>query len=390
MVLFGQMKGGNFMKKIVGKLLLIPLLCLFLPLQVMAADAKLPAGGVTTTMSNADYVDPGFLHRQILFTYQGQSWSMPFSILKDIPILLSDDTGVRQCVIGDDAAITVFLDAINAQLAASRFDNTVTVWDNGAGSYIQQSGNGYYQLNEHVKSWLINMIQLTLAENEPKDIVQELDANFLTFVVPDQPAVTFSSDFVTASSFTTSYKTSSANRCTNIQIASGHLNNVIVMPGETISISEIFRPRTAANGYKSATVYMNGKSVDGIGGGICQVSSTTYNAAMNAGLTVVERHPHSMPVSYLRMGLDATISSGRLDLRIRNDYSAPVIFQTSNHNKNLTVNVIVWNQDLAGRSFKLWSEYTGPRSAKSYLTTYQDGKEVSTRYVASSSYRAHS
>ena len=132
---------------------------------------------------------------------------------------------------------------------------------------------------------------------------------------------------------------------------------------------------------------MNGKTVPVIGGGICQVSSTVYNAVKNAGLTVLERHPHSMPVHYLPLGLDAAISKGSKDLRFRNDYSAPVILQAyTTKGKNLIVNCLVWDQDLNGRSFKLWSEETGSLSAKTYFTTYQDGKKVNTQYVGTSRY----
>ena len=160
------------------------------------------------------------------------------------------------------------------------------------------------------------------------------------------------------------------------------------MPGQEISVSDTIKPRTTANGYKSAGAYLNGRTVPAIGGGICQVSSTVYNAVKNAGLTVLERHPHSMPVHYLPLGLDAAISAGSKDLRFRNDYSAPVILQAYTEGKNLIVNCLVWNHDLNGRTFKLWSKETGSLSAKTYFTTYQDGVEVSTEYVGASYYMA--
>ena len=82
------------------------------------------------------------------------------------------------------------------------------------------------------------------------------------------------------------------------------------MPGQEVSVSTAILPRTSANGYREAGAYLNGETVMAIGGGICQVSSTVYNAVKNAGLVVLERHPHSMPVHYLPLGLDAAISSG--------------------------------------------------------------------------------
>ena len=94
-----------------------------------------------------------------------------------------------------------------------------------------------------------------------------------------------------------------------------------IMPGQEVSVSTAILPRTSANGYREAGAYLNGETVMAIGGGICQVSSTVYNAVKNAGLVVLERHPHSMPVHYLPLGLDAAISSGSKDLRFRNNYS---------------------------------------------------------------------
>ena len=96
-----------------------------------------------------------------------------------------------------------------------------------------------------------------------------------------------------------------------------------------------------------------------------------------------------MPVSYLPKGLDAAIAAGSKDLKFRNDYTTPVVLYTDTSNKHLTVNVLVWNQELAGRSFKLWAKQTGALSADTYFTTYQDGKEVSTQFVGTSRYNPY-
>ena len=111
-------------------------------------------------------------------------------------------------------------------------------------------------------------------------------------------------------------------------MAAEHLNNMIIMPGQEVSVSTAILPRTSANGYREAGAYLNGETVMAIGGGICQVSSTTYNAVKNAGLVVLERHPHSMPVHYLPLGLDAAISSGSKDLQmcIRDSHMEKAIY----------------------------------------------------------------
>ena len=356
------------------------------PLQLSAAQA-LPAGGITTTVSDGRYIDSDWMNQALILTYQGQSWAMGLNLLGDYPVFLSDDGGVRQCVIGDSAVIDVFLSAINEQLKGQVFQSDTPIFDTGTGSYILNSGQTYYQLNNNVKVWILTTLQQQFAAGTPQTLTLELTDGYLTPVVMEG-TLTYSPDFVLAGTCTTGFSTSSSNRINNIEVAAGHLNNLVVMPGQEISVSDTIKPRTTANGYKSAGAYLNGRTVPAIGGGICQVSSTVYNAVKNAGLTVLERHPHSMPVHYLPLGLDAAISAGSKDLRFRNDYSAPVILRAYTEGKNLIVNCLVWNHDLNGRTFKLWSKETGSLSAKTYFTTYQDGVEVSTEYVGASYYMA--
>ena len=356
------------------------------PLQLSAAQA-LPAGGITTTVSDGRYIDSDWMNQALILTCQGQSWAMGLNLLGDYPVFLSDDGGVRQCVIGDSAVIDVFLSAINEQLKGQVFQSDTPIFDTGTGSYILNSGQTYYQLNNNVKVWILTTLQQQFAAGTPQTLTLELTDGYLTPVVTEG-TLTYSPDFVLAGTCTTGFSTSSSNRINNIEVAAGHLNNLVVMPGQEISVSDTIKPRTTANGYKSAGAYLNGRTVPAIGGGICQVSSTVYNAVKNAGLTVLERHPHSMPVHYLPLGLDAAISAGSKDLRFRNDYSAPVILQAYTEGKNLIVNCLVWNHDLNGRTFKLWSKETGSLSAKTYFTTYQDGVEVSTEYVGASYYMA--
>ena len=145
----------------------------------------------------------------------------------------------------------------------------------------------------------------------PQPITLELTSGYLTSIV-NEGVLTYSPDFVLAGSCTTSFSTSSSNRINNIKVAAGHLNNMIIMPGQEVSVSTAILPRTSANGYREAGAYLNGETVMAIGGGICQVSSTVYNAVKNAGLVVLERHPHSMPVPVSYTHLDVYKRQGRL------------------------------------------------------------------------------
>lgn len=372
-------------KKIAVCLLMVCLLSA-VPLRVSAAQA-VPAGGITTTVSDARYIDPAWMNQVMTISWNGQPWMMGLDQLKDYPVFLSDDGGVHQCVLGKTDIIDVFINAINDILKTQVAETAVPIFDNGAGSYIHSTGQTYYQLNGNVKLWILNTLQQQFAAGKPGPLNLELTSAYLTPVVTDG-VLAYSPDFVLAGSCTTSFATSSSNRITNIQVAAGHLNNMIIMPGQEVSVSTAIKPRTTANGYRSAGAYLNGRTVPAIGGGICQVSSTAYNAVKNAGLTILERHPHSMPVHYLPLGLDAAISAGSKDLRFSNPYSAPVILQAYTEGKKLTINCLVWNQDLNGRSFKLWSKKTSGLSAKTYFTTYLNGVEVGTEYVGTSRYMA--
>ena len=114
------------------------------------------------------------------------------------------------------------------------------------------------------------------------------------------------------------------SRATNIAVAASRINGVVIQPGEEFSFNRTILPRTAANGYVEAPIYVSGKHSTGTGGGICQVSSTMYSAMLNGGIPATERHPHSLPVPYLPEGRDATIAGNYYDLRFVNIYNTPL------------------------------------------------------------------
>lgn len=120
------------------------------------------------------------------------------------------------------------------------------------------------------------------------------------------------------SNYSTRYDASNKNRGTNIELAAEAIDGTVLLPGEKFSFNSIVGPTTAAKGYKLAGAYAAGELVENYGGGICQVSSTIYDAALCANLEIVERYNHSSLVSYLDPGLDATISYGSRDLKFRN------------------------------------------------------------------------
>ena len=133
------------------------------------------------------------------------------------------------------------------------------------------------------------------------------------------------------SDFSTSFKTSNSNRSTNIALAASKLDGLVLMPGEELSYNQTIGQRTKSAGYKEAPAYLNGQVVQEVGGGICQVSSTLYNAVLYANLEVTERKNHSFKPTYVKPGLDATVSWGGPDLKFKNnrDYPIKIVTDTS-------------------------------------------------------------
>ena len=129
------------------------------------------------------------------------------------------------------------------------------------------------------------------------------------------------------------------NRLNNIILASASVNGLILEPGEEFSFNRIVGQRTSARGYKSAAAFSNGTTVQAIGGGICQVSSTLYSAIMDSSLRVTERYPHGLPVSYIPKGRDATVSWGSLDFRFLNNTDYPLRIDAEVDGRTLTVHV---------------------------------------------------
>ena len=122
----------------------------------------------------------------------------------------------------------------------------------------------------------------------------------------------------------TDYSSSSGARKTNIRIASERIGGTLLMPGESFSVSDTILPRTAENGYELAPQYANGDSEMAYGGGVCQVSTTLYNAVIRAELQIDERHPHSMIIHYAPYSSDAAIAEGNKDFIFTNNKDYPV------------------------------------------------------------------
>lgn len=137
--------------------------------------------------------------------------------------------------------------------------------------------------------------------------------------------------------FTTDYKSSVSGRAHNIEITAEVLHDWHLAPGEVFDYDKLINETESKHTYQEAPVILNGKFVPGIGGGICQVSSTLYNAALRAGLEIVERRNHSLPVAYLPLGQDATYAGGAINFRFKNTTGKHLIIRTEAKDRELTV-----------------------------------------------------
>lgn len=125
--------------------------------------------------------------------------------------------------------------------------------------------------------------------------------------------------------FTTAYQGAGTGRARNIEAGASHLHEKVILPGEEFSTAAALMPFTEENGYASGGTYINGELSESIGGGVCQLSTTLYNALLRTTLPVTERFPHSLPVGYIPLGQDAAIAGDYKDLCFRNTTDAPVL-----------------------------------------------------------------
>lgn len=200
---------------------------------------------------------------------------------------------------------------------------------------------------------------------------------------------------------TTLYTYSSDARINNIKLCAAKLNGLVLNPGEEFSFNGTIGQRTTEAGFKAAAAYNDGQVVQEVGGGICQVSSTIYCAAMLAQMTTVERTCHMFVVTYLPYGLDATVSWPGPDYKFRNDRDYPVKIVAYCNDADKSITIEIWGTDVDGSYVELTSGYgyrydsTYPDvvigySAVSYRNIYdKDGNLIDRVFEASSSYDLH-
>jgi hypothetical protein len=205
----------------------------------------------------------------------------------------------------------------------------------------------------------------------------------------------------TLGAYTAVSQSTDAARISNMAIAAHDLDGTQIAPGQTISLNELLGDTGDDRRYSEAPAYDGEGTVPERGGGVCQVSSAVYVAALQAGLSIVERHAHSVAVDYVPVGLDATLSYGSYDLKIRNGYAQPVALQVQSDGQTVTASVLCTDpQDSDEVERKATSEVTsrykgyagGSTRADyydvtAYLVTYRAGQKEGKEEISSDTYQ---
>lgn len=238
---------------------------------------------------------------------------------------------------------------INAKIELDS-DGLISIIDGVSGQKLQR---------EQLEKYINDSIKEKSLESDTVEIsVEKIPASITADMLSPIDAIIASSK--------TSYASSSIERVNNVELASRTINGKLLMPGDVFSLNEILGERTLEKGYKIAPVIEEGDFKSGIGGGICQVSSTLYNAVLRSGLSIVERESHSLPVSYIGLGLDATVSWGSIDFKFENTSDYPIFIESYTKNKVLYVNLYS-NSNLAKGKHVIRNEVYDKISAKTEI-----------------------
>ncbi|HCC03918.1 MAG TPA: hypothetical protein DEP51_03560 [Clostridiales bacterium] len=191
-------------------------------------------------------------------------------------------------------------------------------------------------------------------------------------------------------SFSTNY-VSNPDRTTNLRLAANKINGTVLMPGEVFSYNGIVGERTISAGYKNAAIYQNGEVVDGLGGGICQISTTLYNAALFANLEMVELYNHQFVPSYVTAGRDATVVYGVKDFKFKNSrkYAIKITCSVSGGVAKFQIWGVKEPTEYDVSVYANVSRTASYIKATTYRTLKLNGETVKTEKIANSTYKVH-
>jgi len=280
---------------------------------------------------------------------------------------------INRCINGsvaasiiDDEPKTLDADTLYKEISKKVVNATVKIVGNKM--VYKKSSNGIEIDKDLLEDAVDNILQgksteeiIPIKTTYPTVTVADLEANIFKDVLGEYTTQFYQRD------------QNEINRTNNIRLASSKINGTIIGAGNLFSYNTIVGQRTIEDGYKNAYIYRDGKIVSDLGGGICQVSSTLYNAVLYAGLNVVERRNHMFIVSYTELGMDATVFFGSTDFKFRNSTNMPI---------KITCSIIPGNR----LYFKIVGTNPHPNLTYEYSSVIRSTTPYSTVYIDSSAY----
>ena len=257
--------------------------------------------------------------------------------------------------------------------------------------------DAYYTQNPYVIHPSENGTDFAISLDEAKNLLTEEKDEYIIPLKTLYPNVTTNMIGTEAfpdllSEFSTRYSASNRNRTTNLILAANKINGTVLMPGETFSYNKIVGERTIQAGYKEAPIYVSGRVEDGIGGGICQITTTLYNAVLYANLDIVERSNHQFIPSYAGASRDATVVYGAIDFKFKNNRAYPIKITCSVSNGIANFKIFGLKSD-NDYQVVITSRITGTTSntiySEAYKTLKKNGNVVSTTLLSKDTYKRH-
>ena len=257
--------------------------------------------------------------------------------------------------------------------------------------------NAYYTTNPYVVYPHENGVDFNISVDEAKAMLNDVKDEYEIPLKYTAPSVTTNMIGTEAfpdllAKFSTNYNARDTDRTTNLRLAAEKINGTVLMPGETFSYNTVVGERTIAAGYKEAAMYQNGEVVDGLGGGICQISTTLYNAVLYSNLEIVERRNHQFVPSYSKAGRDATVVYGSIDFKFKNtrNYPVKILCTVSGGVAKCEIYGLKENPDYDVEITSRVTETTATSiKSETYKTVRQNGQVISSERINKDTYKRH-
>ncbi|WP_162300625.1 VanW family protein [Anaerosacchariphilus polymeriproducens] len=249
---------------------------------------------------------------------------------------------------------------------------------------ISLADNDQFEVTESVdgqkinESMLVDAIQNTSDKNDWKSVVN-IEGK-MDIIKPHYNSNDLKKVNTLISSFQTHFIAASS-RGRNIIKGTSRINGTVLMPGDEFSVDQVILPRTIENGYLIGKAFLNGRVVDSVGGGVCQIATTMYNTILRAGIIPDVRKAHSMSVSYVPLGLDAAVTTGSKDLMFTNTLSYPIYIEAENNGNSLIYKIYSGENALEGYTYEPRSVRHSSFSATAYLDVYKDGSLIKSIFL---------